>query len=296
MVGSALVRKLQSEGYDNLVLRTRAELDLLRQSEVQRFFDQEKPDSVFLAAARVGGILANSASPAQFIYENLQIQTNVIHGAFRAGMNRLLFLGSSCIYPKFASQPITEDSLLSGKLEPTNESYAVAKIAGVAMCEAYNQQYGTRFITAMPCNLYGPNDNFDLNTAHVLPALMRKLHAAKVQQLASVEIWGTGRPMREFLHVDDLADACLFLVRNYSESKLINVGFGEDIAIAELAGLISEVVGFEGELVFNSDMPDGTPRKLLDVSKLNALGWKPRHALRDGIEETYAWYLSHHQA
>ncbi len=293
MVGSAIVRRLQQEGYRNLLLRTRQELDLLDQAAVARFFEQEQPQYVFLAAAKVGGILANHTYRAQFLYENLQIQNNIIHSAYCAGVEKLLFLGSSCIYPKLCPQPIKEEYLLSGPLEPTNEPYAVAKIAGIKMCQAYRHQYGCRFISAMPTNLYGPNDNFDLQTSHVLPALIRKFHEAKVSGAAFVEIWGSGTPRREFLHVDDLADACLFLMQRYDAREIINVGSGEDISIRELAELIGEIVGFSGGLRFDTGKPDGTPRKLLDVSRLTTLGWQPKIALREGIAQTYRWALLH---
>ncbi|NOZ74847.1 MAG: GDP-L-fucose synthase [FCB group bacterium] len=291
MVGSAIVRRLRREGYENLVLRTRQELDLLDQAAVRAFFERERPEYVFLAAAKVGGILANNTYRAQFIYENLQIQNNVIHYAYESGVKKLLFLGSSCIYPKFAPQPMKEEHLLTGTLEPTNEPYAIAKIAGIKMCEAYWDQYGCRFISAMPTNLYGPNDNFDLQTSHVLPALIRKFHEAKVQHRPFVEIWGTGTPRREFLHVDDLADACVFLMQHYEEKQFINVGVGEDISIKELAGLIQEIVGYEGELRFDTSKPDGTPRKLLDVQRIHALGWKAKIPLKEGIRMTYEWFL-----
>ena len=293
MVGSAIVRRLTKDGYTNLILRTRQELDLLDQQAVQQFFEQERPEYVFLAAAKVGGILANNTYRAQFIYENLQIQNNIIHSAYRYGVKKLLFLGSSCIYPKMAPQPIKEEYLLTGPLEPTNEPYAIAKIAGIKMCEAYNAQYGTNFISTMPTNLYGPHDNFDLQTSHVLPALIRKFHEAKVNHRPYVEIWGTGTPRREFLHVDDLADACVFLMQHYNDSQFVNVGVGEDISIKELALLIQDIVGYQGELRFDTSKPDGTPRKLLDVSRLHALGWKARIPLRDGIRQTYQWFLEH---
>ena len=293
MVGSAIVRRLTKDGYTNLILRTRQELDLLDQQAVQQFFEQERPEYVFLAAAKVGGILANNTYRAQFIYENLQIQNNIIHSAYRYGVKKLLFLGSSCIYPKMAPQPIKEEYLLTGPLEPTNEPYAIAKIAGIKMCEAYNAQYGTNFISTMPNNLYGPHDNFDLQTSHVLPALIRKFHEAKVNHRPYVEIWGTGTPRREFLHVDDLADACVFLMQHYNDSQFVNVGVGEDISIKELALLIQDIVGYQGELRFDTSKPDGTPRKLLDVSRLHALGWKARIPLREGIHQTYQWFLEH---
>jgi GDP-L-fucose synthase len=293
LVGSAIVRKLSDSGYRNLVLRTRSELNLLRQEAVEAFFRDERPDYVFLAAAKVGGILANSTLPADFIYNNLAIETNVIHSAHLDGTKKLLFLGSSCIYPKHCPQPMKEAHLLSGYLEPTNEPYAVAKIAGIKMCQAYNRQYGTRFISVMPTNLYGPGDNFDLKTSHVLPALIRKFHEAKVNGDASVEIWGTGAPRREFLYVDDLADACLFLMNRYEDDDIINVGVGKDQTIRELAELIGEIVGFKGEFRFDPSQPDGTPLKLLDVSRLTALGWQARTPLRKGILHAYEWYLAH---
>ncbi|MCL6473234.1 MAG: GDP-L-fucose synthase [Firmicutes bacterium] len=291
LVGSAIVRKLKAEGYKNLLLRNSDELDLRDSSAVRDFFESERPEYVFLAAAKVGGIWANSHYPAEFIYDNLTIQLNIIHNAYLFGVKKLLFLGSSCIYPKFAPQPMKEEYLLTGILEPTNEPYAIAKIAGIKMCEAYNRQYGTNFISVMPTNLYGPNDNFDLQNSHVLPALIRKFHEAKVSGAPSVVVWGTGSPRREFLHVDDLADACLFLIQNYGSSELINIGVGEDLTIKELALLIREVVGFEGELEFDSSKPDGMAQKLLDVSKINNLGWRAQIGLRQGIEMTYRWYV-----
>jgi len=290
LVGSAIVRKLRAEGYQNLLLKTRQEVDLLRQEQVERFFEQEKPDYVFLAAARVGGIHANNTYPAQFLYENMMIEAHIIHAAWQTGVQKLLFLGSSCIYPKLAPQPLREEYLLSGPLEPTNEAYAVAKIAGIKLAEFYSKQYGARFISAMPTNLYGPGDNYDLNNSHVLPALIRKFHEAKEQGRPSVEIWGSGKPRREFLYVDDLADACYFLMQNYEDIPFVNVGVGEDISIAELAGLIKEIVGYTGDLHYNTEKPDGTPRKLLDVSRMSALGWKARTSLREGITRTYAHY------
>ena len=293
MVGSALVRRLESEGCHNLLLRTRQELDLLDQRSVDAFFEKEAPEFVLLAAARVGGIHANSTFPAEFIRENLAIQTNVIHAAYQHGVKKLLFLGSSCIYPKLARQPITEDQLLSGPLEPSNEWYAVAKIAGLKMAQAYRRQYGFRAISLMPTNLYGPNDNFDLNTSHVLPALIRKFHDAKAANASHVAVWGTGTPRREFLHVDDLADAALFLMDHYDAEEIVNVGTGEDLTIRELAAMIGEVTGYRGEVQFDSSKPDGTPRKVLDVSKLSKLGWRAKIALREGVEQTYAWYLQH---
>lgn len=291
LVGSAILRKLRAEGYSNIITRTHQELDLTNQQAVYQFFEAERPEYVFLAAAKVGGILANSTYPADFIRENLLIQTNVIDAAYRYGVKKLLFLGSSCIYPKFAPQPIKEEYLLTGALEPTNEPYAVAKIAGIKMCQAYNKQYGTNFICVMPTNLYGPGDNFDLETSHVLPALIRKFHEAKVTGAPHVVVWGSGTPRREFLHVDDLADACLFLMNNYDSSEIINIGVGKDLTIAELAQLIKEIVGYKGEIVFDTTKPDGTPRKLLDVSKIFNLGWRPRILLEDGIRSTYEWFV-----
>jgi len=293
MVGSAIVRRLQAGGYHNLLVRSIGELDLCDQSEVARFFKDEQPEYIFLAAARVGGIVANSSYPAEFIYDNLMIQNNIIHHAWLSGVKRLLFLGSSCIYPKLAPQPLKEEYLLTGPLEPTNEPYAIAKIAGVKMCQAYARQHGFRAISVMPTNLYGPGDNFDLRMSHVLPALIRKFHEAKTVRGDAVTVWGTGTPRREFLHVDDFADALCFLMTAYDSSEIINVGCGEDMTIAELANLVREVIGFQGELVFDRSKPDGTPRKLLDVSKMTALGWKPRIALRDGIGSTYRWFLEH---
>lgn len=287
MVGSALVRALEKAGYTNLILRTSGELDLRDQAAVQAFFEAERPEFVFLAAAKVGGILANNTYRADFIYDNLMIEGNVIHNAYRYGVRKLLFLGSSCIYPKMALQPLKEEYLLSGCLEPTNQPYALAKIAGIEMCDAYRAQYGCNFISAMPTNLYGPNDNFDLETSHVLPALLRKIHEAKEKNLPSVEIWGSGKPRREFLHVDDLADACLFLMGHYDESGCINVGTGEDVTIQELAVLIASIVGFSGKFHFDTSKPDGTPRKLLDVSRLNSLGFYPKIGLDEGIMAIY---------
>lgn len=290
MVGSAIVRKLEREGYENLLTASRDEVNLLRQAEVEEFFRDRRPDHVILAAAKVGGIHANNSYRADFILENLQIQTNVITAAHEFGVRKLLFLGSSCIYPKMAPQPLKEEYLLTGPLEPTNEPYAIAKIAGLKACRYMREQYGSDFISMMPTNLYGPNDNFDLKTSHVFPALIRKFHDAKESGASSVEVWGTGRPRREFLHVDDCADAAVFLMNNYSEDETINVGWGEDIPIGELATTIAEIVGFEGEIVFNTDYPDGTPRKLLDTSRINDLGWRPTIGLREGIEHTYRWF------
>ncbi|MFZ5862550.1 MAG: GDP-L-fucose synthase family protein [Nitrospirota bacterium] len=292
MVGSAIVRRLQAEGYRRLVVRTSQELDLRDGAAVRALFDAERPDYVFLAAAKVGGIWANYTAPAEFIYDDLSIQTNVIHESYRHGVRKLLFLGSSCIYPRDCPQPIKEEYLLTGPLEPTNAPYAVAKIAGIVMCQSYNRQYGTRFISAMPTNLYGPGDNFDFETAHVLPTLIRKFHEATIAGKREVVVWGTGNPRREFLHVDDQADACLFLMRHYEASEPINVGVGEDISIRDLASLIGTVVGFEGAIVWDPTKPDGTPRKLLDVSRLHAMGWKAHTRLREGVERTYAWFGS----
>lgn len=291
MVGSAIVRNLRSKGFTNIVVRSSKELDLRNQADVQAFFKSESPDFVILAAAKVGGILANNTYRAEFIYDNLAIAQNVIHESYIAGVQKLLFLGSSCIYPKMAPQPLKEDSLLTGALEPTNEPYAIAKIAGIKLCEAYRDQYNCNFISAMPTNLYGPNDNFDLKSSHVLPALMRKFHEAKKNNLDSVEIWGTGNPMREFLHVDDLAEACYFLMENYNQKGFLNVGTGVDIRIGDLAKEIAQVVGFDGELKFDTSKPDGTPRKLMDVSAINNLGWKHKIELNEGIQQVYNWVL-----
>ena len=293
LVGSAILRRLQDEGYRNLLTRSRSELDLENQQGVNELFASEQPDYVVLAAAKVGGIYANSTYPAEFIRSNLVIQMNVIEAAYNAGVRKLLFLGSSCIYPKHAEQPIREDALLQGPLEPTNEPYAVAKIAGIKMCQAYNRQYGTNFVSVMPTNLYGPNDNFDLMGSHVLPALIRKFHEAKVSGQADVVVWGSGQVYREFLHVDDMADACVFVLKHYDGSEILNIGCGRDVTIAEVAQLVKETVGFEGAITFDRTKPDGSPRKLLDVSRLFALGWRPRIGLREGLEETYAWFLQH---
>jgi GDP-L-fucose synthase len=287
MVGSALSRRLQKEGFTNQVFRTSAELDLRNQAAVQDFFGKERPDHVFLAAAKVGGILANNIYRAEFLYENLIIQCNVIQAAYLGGVKKLLFLGSSCIYPKLAPQPLKEEYLLTGLLEPTNEPYAIAKIAGIKMCDAYRSQYGSNFISVMPTNLYGPNDNYDLENSHVLPALIRKFHEAKVNRQPTVVLWGSGKPRREFLHADDLADACLFLMQGYDEAGLINIGTGEDIEIKELALLIQQIVGYKGEIVHDLSKPDGTPRKLMDVGKLHKMGWKPRLSLEEGIRQVY---------
>jgi len=290
LVGSALVRALEARGYSCLVLKTSTELDLRDGAAVANFFAQERPDYVFLAAAKVGGILANNTYPAQFIYDNLMIQSNVIEAAYRQGVKKLLFLGSACVYPKHASQPLREEYLLTGPLESTNEPYAVAKIAGIKLCQSYNRQYGTRFISVMPTNLYGPYDNFDLEMAHVLPALIRKFHTAKEEGHSHVNVWGTGTPRREFLHVDDLADACLFLMTHYDENEPINIGTGEDISVAELAAIVQAVVGYRGAIEYDITKPDGTPRKLLDVGRLWNLGWRPRISLEEGLRNTYNWY------
>ena len=289
------MRRLEREGFSSVITRSHAELDLTSQAEVNDFFARERPDFVFLAAAKVGGILANSSYPADFIRDNLLIQSNVIDAAWHHDAKKLLFLGSSCIYPKHAPQPMKEEHLLTGPLEPTNEWYAVAKIAGIKMCQAYRRQHGFNAINLMPTNLYGPGDNFDLETSHVLPALIRKFHEAKERGDAEVVVWGSGKPRREFLHVDDLADASVFLMRGYDEEEIINVGVGEDVSIAELAEIIRGVVGYEGDIVFDDSKPDGTPRKLLDVGRLNALGWKARVGLKDGISETWRWYVDHGQ-
>jgi GDP-L-fucose synthase len=294
MVGSAIVRKLKSLGFTNFLLRTSKELDLRNQTEVFEFLKTEKPDYVFLAAAKVGGIVANNTYRGQFLYENLQIQNNVIHGSYLADVKKLMFLGSSCIYPKLAPQPLKEDYLLTGLLEPTNEPYAIAKIAGIKMCEAYREQYGCNYISVMPTNLYGPNDNYDLNNSHVLPAMIRKFHEAKMENKPSVELWGTGSPMREFLHANDLAEACVYLMENYNDSTLVNIGTGVDVTIKELAETIKNEVGYEGEIIWNMDKPDGTPRKLMDVSKLNGLGWKHSIELKDGIAMVYKEYKALH--
>jgi GDP-L-fucose synthase len=294
MVGSAIVRLLKDKGYSNLLTLSSKELDLRIQSEVNQFMTVEKPDYVFLAAAKVGGIYANNTYPAEFIYDNLMIETNLIHAAYLNQVKKLLFLGSSCIYPKYAEQPLTEDSLLTGTLEPTNEAYAIAKITGIKLCEYYRKQYGCDFISAMPTNLYGINDNFDLNNSHVLPALIRKFHEAKLNGDEQVVMWGTGTPKREFLYVDDLAEACLFLMENYSDTQHINVGTGEDLKIIELANIIKEIVGYTGKIVHDYNKPDGTPRKVMDVSKLNQLGWKARTGLEEGIRKVYDWFLENY--
>ena len=292
MVGSAITRYLSANGYQNLLFKTSSELDLRNQQAVNDFFDTEKPDYVFLAAAKVGGIMANNTFRADFLYENLQIQNNVIHASYQHHVKKLMFLGSSCIYPKLAPQPLKEDYLLTGLLEETNEPYAIAKITGIKMCESYRRQYGCNFISAMPTNLYGPNDNYDLNNSHVLPAMIRKFHEAKTEHKPFVELWGTGSPLREFLHADDLAEACVFLMNTYNEEQFVNIGVGEDLSIKHLAELIKKTVGYEGELQWNADKPDGTPRKLMDVSKLHDLGWKHRYGLEEGIKITYQDFLS----
>ena len=291
LVGSAVLRKLKEDGYNNFVLRTSKELNLTSQSEVNQFFETEKPDYVFLAAAKVGGILANDTYPADFIRDNLLIQTNVIDAAYRNNTKKLLFLGSSCIYPKFAPQPMKEEHLLTGELEPTNEWYAIAKIAGIKMCQAYKKQYGFNAISIMPTNLYGTGDNFNLENSHVMPALIRKFHDAKEKGLPEVEVWGSGTPKREFLHVDDMSDASIFLMNNYDGFDFVNVGVGNDISIKELAESVKRIVGYEGELKFDASKPDGTPRKLLDVSKLNNAGWKATVSLHEGVETTYGWFI-----
>ncbi len=288
MVGSAITRKLQGEGFGNLVFRTSAELDLRNQQAVNAFFELEKPDYVFLAAAKVGGILANNTRRAEFLYDNLMIQSNIIHAAYTNSVKKLMFLGSSCIYPKLAPQPLKEEYLLTGELEPTNEPYAIAKIAGIKMCDSYRSQYGCDFISVMPTNLYGPNDNYDLNSSHVLPALIRKFHEATVNQLPSVVMWGSGKPRREFLHADDLADACFYLMQHYNDPGFVNIGTGEDIEIKELALLIKSIIGYTGEIRHDLDKPDGTPRKLMDVGRLHKMGWKARISLEDGIRKVYA--------
>lgn len=290
LVGSAILRTLKAKGYENIIQKTFKELDLRRQEQVEEFFEREKPEYVFLSAAKVGGINANNVYPAEFIYDNLMIETNIIHSAYKNNVKKLLFLGSSCIYPKYAEQPIKEEYLLTGKLEETNEAYAIAKITGIELCKFYKRQYGCDFISAMPTNLYGINDNFDLETSHVLPAMIRKFHEAKINNKSEVVIWGTGKPKREFLYVDDLADALIFLMNNYSGESHVNVGTGEDLEIQELAQIVKEVVGYTGEIKNDLTKPDGTPRKLLDVSVLNSLGWKYKTQLKNGIEKIYRWY------
>lgn len=294
LVGSALVRRLAELGYTNLVYRRHKELDLKRQTDVEEFFERERPEYVFLAAAKVGGILSNNTYPAEFIYNNIIVQSNVIHSSYLFGVKKLLFLGSSCIYPRICPQPMKEEYLLSGYLEPTNEPYAVAKIAGIKMCQSYNRQYGTNFISVMPTNLYGPGDNFDLENSHVLSALIRKFHEAKLNKKEFVEVWGTGTPRREFLYVEDLAEACVFLMENYNESAIINIGIGKDISIKGLAEMIKDLVGFEGEIIWDTSKPDGMPRKLLDISKLSSLGWEAKTSLEEGIKKTYEWFKNNY--
>ncbi len=293
LVGSALMKELEKSGYNNLIKRTRGELDLIVQNDVENFFRAERPEYVFLAAAKVGGILANDVYPADFIRDNLRIETNVIDAAFRSKVKKLLFFGSSCIYPKLGPQPLKEEYLLTGELEPTNKAYAVAKIAGILMCQSYNKQYGTNFISVMPTNLYGEGDNFDLESSHVLPAMICKFDDAKKSGAQEVVLWGTGNPKREFLYVDDLANACVYLMNHYDSSEIINIGTGEDVSISELAHMVKECVGYEGDIVWDSSKPDGTPRKLLDVFKIKSLGWSPSVELVDGIKQTYAWYKHH---
>ena len=295
MVGSAIYRNLNAKGYNKIITRTHEELDLTNQQAVNNFFESERPEYVFLAAAKVGGILANSTYPAEFIYQNLMIEANIIHTAYTHGVKKLLFLGSSCIYPKLAPQPMKEEYLLTGELEVTNEAYAIAKIAGIRLCKHYNQQYATNFMSVMPTNLYGQNDNFDLESSHVMPALIRKFHEAKIEDKPEIVIWGTGSPRREFLHVDDMADACVHLMENYDASDIgefVNIGVGKDITIKELAELIGDIVGYKGEIVYDTSKPDGTPQKLLYVGRLNGLGWEAKIALRDGIMQTYEWYTN----
>ena len=293
MAGSAIVRKLRDEGYDNFIFQTSEELDLRSQQEVAAFFSETKPRYVFLAAAKVGGIHANNTYRAEFLYDNLAMQSNVIHASYLNNVEKLMFLGSSCIYPKMAPQPLKEEYLLTGKLEPTNEPYAIAKITGLKMCEAYRDQYGCNFISVMPTNLYGPNDNYHPDNSHVLPALIRKFHEAKTNRLPAVTVWGTGNALREFLHTDDFADACVFLMRHYNEKEFVNIGLGRDISIKDLAGLVKRVTGYNGEIVFDSAKPDGTPRKLMDTSKLNSLGWQPKINLEEGIASVYKDYVLH---
>lgn len=293
LVGSAIVRDLKRKGYTNIIVRTRKELDLLDQNAVRKFFEKEKPMYVFLAAAKVGGIMANKTKKAEFIYDNLQVQNNVIYNSWKYGVKKLLFLGSSCIYPKLSPQPIKEEYFLSGKLEETNDAYAVAKIAGIMMCQSFNQQYKTNFISVMPTNLYGPNDNFDLETSHVLPAMIRKFHEAKKAKKKDVTLWGTGEVYREFLHVEDLADACVYLMEHYDDSEIINIGYGKDVTIKQLAELIKDVVGYNGKIVWDTSKPNGTPRKLLHIGRLQKLGWKPKITLQNGVKGTYEWFLEH---
>ena len=296
LVGSALVRKLEKEGFTNIITKTHQELDLTRQADVEKFFETEKPDYVILAAAKVGGIHANDTYPADFIMKNLQIECNVIDAAYKNQVQKLLFLGSSCIYPRECPQPIKEEYLLSDYLEKTNEAYALAKIAGLKMCSYYNKQYGTNYISVMPCNLYGINDNFSLENSHVLPALMRKFHEAKIKKEATVTVWGSGKPLREFLNVDDLADACLFLMDNYEGDDFFNVGYGEEVTIMELAQLVKKTVGFEGEIVIDASKPDGTMRKLTDISRIKAQGWEPKITLEEGLKETYQWFCEKYES
>ncbi|AYA78056.1 GDP-L-fucose synthase [Bacillus sp. Y1] len=291
LVGSSIYNALIKEGYSNLVVKTSSELDLRSKQDVDVFFEEEKPEFVFLAAAKVGGIVANNEYPADFIRDNLLIQTNVIDASYRNNVKKLLFLGSTCIYPKLAPQPLKEEYLLTGELEPTNAPYAIAKIAGINMCQSYNRQYGTKYISAMPTNLYGPNDNFDLHTSHVLPALIRKFHEAKQQNTPFVEVWGTGTPKREFLYSEDLAEACLFLMENYNENEIVNIGVGDDISIKELAEKVKSIVGYQGEIKFDTSKPDGTPRKLVDVTRINNLGWKASTSLEEGLTKAYNWFL-----
>jgi len=296
LVGNAVLQKLQRQNYSNIIARTREQVDLKEQNEARRFFEKEKPEYVFLCAAKVGGILANASYPAQFIYENLAIQNNVIHLSYKYGVKKLLFLGSSCIYPKLAPQPVKEEYLLSGYLEKTNEPYAVAKIAGIVMCQSYNIQYKTNFISAMPTNLYGPGDRFDAENSHVIPALMLKFHMAKKNNKKFVDVWGTGKPKREFLYVEDLAEALVFLMKNYDSPEIINVGTGEDISIRELAEMMRDVTGFKGIIKFDTSKPDGTPRKLLDVTRIRSLGWKPKTSLEGGLLKTYKWFLKNYDS
>ncbi len=293
LVGSAIVRRLSKDGYANLVTRTSRELDLREQVAVREFFAAEQPDYVILAAAKVGGILANDTYPADFIYQNLMIEANVIEASRVNGVKKLLCLGSTCIYPRMAPQPLKEEYLLTGPLESTNEWYAVAKIAGIKLCQAYQRQYGCKFISAMPTNLYGPEDNFNLETSHVMPALIRKFHDAKVNKQPTVTVWGTGKPLREFLHVDDCADACLYLMQHYDDEDIVNIGVGSDLSIGDLASLVKDVVGYRGEIVYDTSKPDGTPRKLVDVSRITGLGWRARIPLEDGVASTYRWFLEH---
>lgn len=292
MVGSAIVRCLKRNGYENIITRTHKELDLTNQAETEKFFNEEKPEYVFLAAAKVGGIYANDTYPADFIMENMLIECNVIRSAFQNKVKKLMFLGSACIYPKLCPQPIKEEYLLTGPLEPTNEAYALAKISGIKMCQAYNKQYGTRYISVMPANLYGITDRFDAYNSHVIPSMMVKFHKAKIENLPYVELWGTGKPLREFLYVDDMAEACLYLMQNYESSELINIGSGKEISIRELAEIIKDVVGYKGEIIFDTSKPDGTPRRVLDNSKIMATGWRPKVDIREGIQKEYEYYLS----